>query len=393
MRADLADPKTSAEDAAAMGVTLATVDEVLAGADIVSLHVPGGPATKNMINADAIAKMRDGAYLVNAARGNIVDMSALRAALESGKIAGAALDVYPEEPVTSEDAKAVVAHPRVIPTPHLGASTEEAQVQVAKEIAEQMSDALAGTRFEGVVNAPFVGLTRDPVALPFLECAEALGSMLAQMVGDSLPISRIEVVFRGRTMQGDARYRDGLAGAVMKGALPHLRLDHAPRNINLLNATHLAGEAGVTVQVRSSDEARRAGVDVTAGDEYVNAISVRGFDSDGRMHQLAGSVIDGKPRIVGVDEWRGIRTFRPVRTVLLLNNIDRPGAVADVTAILAEARINVAAMGVARQAPGQPALCMLTVDERVPRSVRARIEALDQVSAVRSATFDKFETV
>ncbi len=388
-----ADPKTSAEDAAAMGVTLATVDEVLAGSDVVSLHVPGGPATKNMIDAGAIAKMRDGAYIVNAARGNIVDMSALRAALDSGKIAGAALDVYPEEPVTSEDARAVVDHPRVVPTPHLGASTEEAQVQVAKEIAEQMSDALAGTRFEGVVNAPFVGLTRDPAALPFLECAEALGSMLAQMAADSLPLSRIEVVFRGRTMQGDARYRDGLAGAVMKGALPHLRPDLSAGSINLLNAPHLAAEASIDVKVRSTDEARRAGVDVSAGDEYMNAISVRGFDAAGRMHQLAGSVIDGKPRIIGVDEWRGIRTFRPVRTVLLLNNIDRPGAVADVTAILAEARINVAAMGVARQAPGQPALCMLTVDERVPRTVRARIEALDQVSAVRSATFDKFETV
>jgi len=382
------------EGAAELGVELATsMGQVLAAADIVSLHVPGGSATRHMIDADALAAMKDGAYIVNAARGDVIDLAALHAALESGKIAGAALDVFPEEPVTSAAARAVVDHPNVVATPHLGASTEEAQVQVAKEVAEQMSDALAGTRFEGVVNAPFIGLTRDAAALPFLQCAEALGCMLAQIAGESGSLKRVEVVYRGRTMQGDARYRQGLVGAVMKGALPHLRPDLSASAVNLINSPFLAVDSGVEVVISTSEEALARGVDVGAGAEYVNSIAVRGFDSSGRMHKLVGSVIDGSPRVVGIDEWRSVRTFKPVRTVLLLNNIDRPGAVAAVTAILADAGINVAAMGVARQSPGQPALCILTVDERVPRSVRARIEALGQVSAVRSATFDEYSTV
>lgn len=387
------DPALTPEGAADLGVTsMPSPIAVMAEADVISLHVPGEGNT-NMLSTEQFACMKDGVFVVNAARGNVIDMSALHAALESGKVAGAALDVFPEEPVTSEAAMAVVNHPNVVCTPHLGASTEEAQVQVAKEIAEQMCDALEGSRFEGVVNAPFVGLTRDATALPFLECAEAIGSMLAQLAGSTAGFTRVEIVYRGRTMEADKRYVDGLKGAVMKGALPHMRPDLSPAEVNLINSPFLAAESGVELVVMGSAEAEAMGVDMSAGEEYVNNLLVRAVDSSGRMHQLSGSVIDGKPRIVGVDEWRNMHTFRPVHTVLVLNNIDRPGAVAGVTAVLAEAGINVAAMGVARQGVGMPALCLLTVDDRVPKAVRTRIESLDQISAVRTATFDEYRTV
>lgn len=302
------------------------------------------------------------------------------------QLAGVAVDVYPEEPPKDETVKKLIQHPRVVCTPHLGASTEEAQVAVAEDVARQIVDALAGTRFEGIVNVPHVGLTRDPVASPYLALADTLGSFVGQTVADPATAREVEVFFRGKAMESDPRYKPALIGAMLRGFLPQIRPDLSVRGVSLLSAPSVAQELGVTVRAQKAADAERDGVAIGC-EEYQNLVVVRTRSKGGQINSVAGSLIEGEGRIVAIDEWRGLRSFRPSGTVLLCNNTDRPGQLAKISSVLADANINVASMGVTRQGIDMPALTILTVDERIPRSVKSRIESLPGFTSVRTATF------
>lgn len=401
------DPLADAQAAAEAGVTLCkTLDEVFARSDFITVHTPLNGATKNLISAPSLAKCKDGVFILNVARGGIVNEVDLLAALHSKKVAGAALDVYESEPPPAAS-KALLEHPAVICTPHLGASTEEAQKKVAEDIARQMCDAFLNKSYVGCVNAPHLSLAGKASLQPYVRLAEALGSLKAQTLappavtaGGYVP----PVPAKGLTVRVDVEgpelsapgTADLLKAAALKGflpALPSLDLDAA--DVNLVNALFLAEQAGITVQVKHSP--KTSGV---AG-PYPNIVRVTitpGASTSGKStgpgaflgeRAAAGSVLEGKPKVVQVDAWQNFPSFAPSGSILMFNNIDRPGQVSRVTSELALANVNIATLNVARQfgGGGSPALSLLMCDQRIPGEVASRIASIDGITGVRTATF------
>jgi hypothetical protein len=391
------DPLVSDEKAAAGGVKKVTLDELWRTADFITLHTPLNDATRGLINAATLAKCKKGVFIINAARGGVVAEGDLLAALNSGHVAGAALDVFEQEPPGAAS-RALIAHPKVVCTPHLGASTEEAQRKVAREIAQQMSDAFALKGFVGAVNARHLGLATTPALEPFVRTAEALGSLQGQFLlaaasaraaaggggggggGGKGPIS-VKVEVEGPELGGAPGVGDLLKVAVLKGMLPFVpAADLDPDAVNLVNAAHLADEVGLRVAVRASAH---------SSSSYANAVRVV-VSAPGAAERVAtGSCIEGEPRVVQVDHWASFPSFTPRGHVLLFNNMDAPGVVGRVTAVLADYHINIANMSVARQPAGgvAAALSVFICDQRIPSEAAAKIEALDGITNVRTASF------
>jgi hypothetical protein len=341
------------------------------------VHTPLNDATRGLLCAATLAQCKKGVFVINAARGGIINEADLLAALESGHVRGAAVDVFDAEPPTSAVTKALIAHPGVVCTPHLGASTEEAQKKVARDIAAQMSDAFAGRAFVGVVNAPHVALAHRPAFAAYATLAEALGSMQGQiaLAGEAGALRGVSVRV---DVEGPALQERGFAelalALVLKGLLPAVpRLDVAADAVNMINAPFVAQDAGINVLVRASARA--------AGAAFANVIRVT-VQSPAGTRVALGAVIEGKPRIVQLDHWQSFPSFAPAGHLLLWNNIDAPGQVALVTRVLAEHNINVASLAVARQfeGGGSPALSVMLCDSRIPT------DAVNQINALKGAS-------
>ena len=378
------DPVVPAERAAALGVSKVSLDALFARSDIISLHVPKTAETTHLIRAATLSKCKDGVRIVNVSRGGIVHEGDLLAALNSGKVAGAALDVFETEPPGAA-AAALLAHPRLLCTPHLGASTEEAQLKVAREIAEQMADAFAGTAFVGVVNAPHLALAGEPALAPYARLTEALGSLAGQMWQAGAPrTATVAVELTGPVFAAapPAALAALAKAALLKGLLPAVAaLDYDSAAVNLVNAPALAAREQLAVSVRA------APADAPAAAAYASTITVTVRGAAGQPERaFVGAVVDGEPRIVGIDEW-ATPSFPASGSVLLLNNLDRPGAISGVMGVLADENINIATLSVVRQAPGEPALSIIISDQRLPKGVEQKISALDGISGVRCATF------
>jgi D-3-phosphoglycerate dehydrogenase len=349
------DPVLDPALARRLEVELAPLDELLAKADFVTLHTPLTKETRNLIDAAHIARMKPGAMLINVGRGGTIDEPALLEALESGRLAGAALDVYTEEPTTRLD---LVRHAKVIATPHIGAQTREAQERIALETATQVLAALEGSMPAAAVNLPFSPAGRK--SEPFMRLGERLGLLAVELLGGRL--QRVEVELAGL----DDELAAPVAVAVLKGALGH----HLGDEINYVNAEHVAAGRGIEL-VRSSR--REAG-------DYPHLVRVK-LTGDGGGVDLAGLVVgEGDLRVV---DFLGYRLeFRPYGRLLVLENRDVPGVVGRIGTTLREAGVNIAEIHLSRHEDAGEALAVLRLDQTPGEPALARLRGLAEVSRV-----------
>lgn len=355
------DPFISAERAASMGVELVTLDELYGRADILTIHVPLLEETKNLINRDALAKMKKGAYLVCAARGGIVDEAALLEALDNGQLAGAALDVFSQEP---PGLTPLVAHPKVICTPHLGASTAEAQLAVSVQVAEQIVDYFATGTIRNAVNIPSVPPEVLEQMRPYLEMARSLGRLQAQLGIEGL--RAVELEYSGKAAEG----RTGL---LTSSALAGLLSSSLGEGVNLVNAPVAAREKGLKVTESTAKN----------GEDYTALIRLRVERAQGRA-TLAGAIFGKRePRIVEIDGI-GIETI-PTGHVLVFWNWDKPGLVGSIGTTLGKHQINIGQLQFGRESPGGKAVTVVNVDSAVDESVLAELRALPHVISVTKA--------
>jgi D-3-phosphoglycerate dehydrogenase len=350
------DPYIPEGRARELGVRLTDFQTVLARSDVVTVHVPLGEETENMIGAREIALMKPGVRIVNCARGGIVNEGDLLAALDAGHVAGAAVDVWSEEPPVSEQVKRLITHPRVVGTPHLGANTQEAQVNVAVDVARQIAAFRDGELVEHAVNIP-VG-DRETLAeqRPFLALAEVLGRFCVQLERDN--VERVDVVVAGQVAHRDPEL---IARAVLKGLLEGVTV----QAVNLVNAHLVARERGVAIGVRTDETASG----------YANLVTVTTQAGEKRKI-IAGTVFDGVPRIVRLRDLH--IEFIPEGHILVLSYEDRPGMVGKIGSILGRHNVNIASMHVGRRTKRGDAIVVLLLDEDVsPEVMDEIVKAMD----------------
>ena len=359
MRVIAYDPFVTPEAAAKLKVELVALDDLYARADFISVHVPKTPETKGLINAAAFAKRKKGVRLVNAARGGIVDEAALHDAIASGKVAGAALDVFAEEPPPKDHP--LLALPQVIVTPHLGAATSEAQINVAIAIAEQITNFLVRGEVQAAVNMPSVSAEMLQLLRPHLLLGEKLGSFLAQLSTE--PPIELAVEYAGTVAELDVR---PVTIAVLRGLLSRF-LD----GVNYVNAPALARERGIVVK-----EAR-----ASQPTDFVNSITVRVTRASGT--QVVEGAVFGTNilRLVRIDDF--YMEAVPEGYVLMLNNRDVPGVVGRVGTMLGQHGINIAGLELGREKAGGMAISFVHVDEAVPESVLAELRRSPDIVAAQ----------
>jgi D-3-phosphoglycerate dehydrogenase / 2-oxoglutarate reductase len=348
------DPYVTAEQAAHHGAELVPFDDLLARADVVSVHVPLSRATRGMIGAKELGRMKPGAILLNVARGGVVDEAAVAAALIKGTLAGAGVDVFESEPPVGSP---LLEAPNTLLTPHLGASTAEAQVAVAEEIADQVIDVLAGRSARYAVNAPLLTPETAEALAPYLPLAETLGRFFAQFCRTGVRTLTLEIA-------GDLSAFDGspLVAAVLRGLLE----TSTTERVNLVNAGALAKARGITVVERKTPDAS----------PFAAQLSLSG-ESRGRTTTVAGTVAAGEARLTRLDEYR--LDMEPSDVMLITRHSDRPGMIGRIGQTLGQADVNISAMHLGRSAPRADALMVLALDDDVPPDVAEAIRTQEAV--------------
>jgi D-3-phosphoglycerate dehydrogenase len=348
------DPFISAEAAAKFDVELVGFDEMLARSDVVTVHVPRTKETTGLLNRAAFEKMRDGVLVINAARGGIVDEEALLEALESGKVAGAGIDVYLKEPPPKDHP--LVNHPRVVCTPHLGASTEQAQVNVSVAVAEQVRDYLLEGVVRNAINMPSVSPELMAEMRPYLRLAEKLGRFQGQL--GSGAIQQVEVEYAGDV--AELRVAP-ITIAVLKGLLESIS-----DRVNLVNAPIIAQERGIKLIESKASHSP----------DFASSISVRVKGTVERL--IAGAVFHGgQPRIVRIDKF--MLEAIPEGPTLLIQNLDQPGVVGTVGTILGEGKINISRMQLALDNERQEAAMLVNIDRIPSDAVLERLRSVPQI--------------
>ncbi len=354
------DPYLPPEHAAQLGVRLVPFDLLLAAADFISLHVPLTESTRGLIGRRELALCKPSAYLINAARGGLVDEEALAEVLAEGRLAGAALDVFAKEPPADSP---LLHSEKVVATPHVGALTREAQISVALDVAEQVLAVLQGRPARYAVNVPITQPEAFGRLRPYLALAEQLASLCAQVVEGQLV--GVEITYWGEIGEQDTR---PLRASVIKGLLGSI----TEETINLVNAHLVARARGLRVVEQTN-----------AGDleSYANLINLR-LQTDRGAAEMAGTIIRREPHVVRIGEyWLDLV---PSGEMLFCYNRDLPGIIGRVGTILGEAGINISSMQVARQRPRGEALMVLGLDAAVPEEVRLRLAHEPGVLGVKS---------
>jgi D-3-phosphoglycerate dehydrogenase len=343
------DPVVSVDRAAQLGVETMSLDDLLARSDVVSAHVPLVEHTRNLFDSERIARMKQGAYLINASRGGVVDEAALLAALESGHLAGAALDVYSKEPPSESP---LLGHPQVITTPHLGASTSEAQAQTGSDVAEGVMAALANGTPRYAVNAPFVAPEEWAVLEPYISLSQSMGALCRQLIQE--PVRSYEVDYCGELSNVDTL-------PVRLALLQGLLAGTSEQRITPVNAPLIARDRGLRLNERSQPTL----------ESYASMLVVRANTADG-PREFSGTTIHDQPYIVQTDGY-GV-SFTPGGPLLLTYHRDQPGIIGRVGTLLGAANINISGMYVGRKAPREDAMMVLTIDEPVPESVLEEVK-------------------
>jgi len=355
------DPFLSLERAVKLGVEKVELDDLLARADLISLHTPLTEKTKNILSAESLGKTKRGVIIVNAARGGLVDEAALRAALDSGHVAAAAFDVFVVEPAKES---ALFGAPNFVATPHLGASTNEAQENVALQIAEQMSDYLLAGAVTNALNMASISAEEASRLKPFIGLIDKLGAFAGQIADDGL--EAVEIEYEGEVAQLNTRPLTAVAlASLMRPLMP---------DVNMVSAPAVLKQKGTPLT-----ESRRETSPI-----YGSLIRIKVL-TGGRWRTLAGAVNAGTAKIVEVKGLALEADFHPV--MLLINNLDKPGFIGALGTILGEANINIATFHLGRQAPEQDAVAIVGVDQVLPMAIQHKLRALPHVRYVKVLTF------
>jgi len=360
------DPFASLEKAQSMEIELVELDELLAQTDFLTVHTPLTEKTKGMISLEIADRMKKGMYLVNCARGGIYKEEDLPELIDSGIVHGVALDVYSQEP-PSEEIYEILKHPNIICTPHLGASTEEAQEKVAEQIAYQMADALEEKSFKGSLNGKSISLITNKEVQPYLELAEKLGSMAIQVAPEHT--SNFGFEYSGEC----AKYAEVLTDSILKGMMA----EHVSEAINLINARHYAEERGFKIKETTGSETKT----------FTDLITVK-YNGDAEYREFSATVFgDGDYRIVDIDGF-GIE-LRLEGDILMYKNIDKPGMLAAVSGALAKQDINIASLSLGRTQKGSNAITAVSVDKKLKDDELKPIVSLEGVEDLRYISLSK----
>ena len=353
------DPFVSPDYASRLGAQVVSLDELLVSSDFITLHTPLTPNTNKLIGSRELSLMKPDARLINVARGELVDEAALLEALQADKLGGAALDVFIEEP---PDDMTLAQHSKVISTPHLGASTEEAQREVAIEAAGQVLAILDGQSASNMVNAPVVRPEGQAILSPYLPVASLLGKLLTHLSDEQFV--GVTIRYQGEIADHDTSI---LKAAVLEGVLTPVISEH----VNLINAPFLAQRRGLSITEEKSSEAA----------EYASLITVT-LNTTEEGVSLAGTALRDGPRIVKVnDYWMDVEPSTPY--LLFVDNRDQPGSVGAVGTVAGQHNINISFMKVGRLSPRGRAMMVLGLDDVVPPKAMEEIQALSHVYSAR----------
>ncbi|MBO9395363.1 phosphoglycerate dehydrogenase [Shimia sp. R9_2] len=357
------DPFLSAEKADKMGVEKVELDELLARADFITLHVPFTEQTANILSRENLEKTKKGVRIINCARGGLVDEKALAELLKSGHVAGAAFDVFSEEPAKEN---ALFNLPNVVCTPHLGAATTEAQENVALQVAEQMSNYLLTGAVENALNMPSVTAEEAKVMGPWIKLADHLGAFSGQMTDE--PIKAINILYDGVAADMNlAALNCAVVAGIMKKANP---------DVNMVSAPVVAKERGIQISTTNQDKSGTF-------DGYIKVTVV----TDKRERSIAGTVFsDGKPRFIQI---KGINIDAEIgANMLYTTNEDVPGIIGTLGQTLGDNGVNIANFTLGRADVGGEAIALLYVDEPVPAEARAKLAETDMFRQIKPLAFD-----
>ncbi|MCL4239834.1 MAG: phosphoglycerate dehydrogenase [Dehalococcoidia bacterium] len=364
MRVLAHDPFVPVERVRALGVESVDFEQLIMLSDFITVHPPLTATTQGMIGEAELARMKDGVRLINVARGGIIDEAALAAAVASGKVAGAAIDVFTAEPPKDS---ALIGDPRIIVTPHLGASTAEAQERVAIDVAEQIVEVLAGKPARYAVNAPMLAPETLQVIQPYMAAAEMLGSVATQLVTGKL--ESIEIEYYGEIAEHDIT---PLRASVIRGLLRPI----SEENVNMVNANLVAQSRGWNIEERKR----------TSHDTFLNLIHVKVGTSESEV-TVGGTVEHGHPNVVIINGLDMDLVPEPGTFLLACDNEDRPGMIGRVGTLLGGWDINIQSMQVGRRGRRGRALMAIAVDESPTPEQLGAIEAIDGIYNVRLVRF------
>lgn len=350
------DPFLSSEKAKQLEFQMVDLPELYAKSDFITVHTPLTDETRHMISSEQIAGMKKGVRLINCARGGIIDENALKEAIESGHVAGAAIDVYEQEPPPKD-------HPllkleQIIATPHLGASTKEAQLNVAVDMVKQVADALLGRGIRNAVNMPSVDGRTLQIIQPYITLGERLGSLAEQLVGQK--INEVSITYVGDMAKHDT---SAVTLSVLKGILQPM----VGENVNYVNASIIASERGIKVIEAKASRT----------EEFANLLTVDVRGDESKLVLQGTLSTRREPRIVKIDQY--FVEVIPEGYMLLLKNQDKPGLIGSLGTLLGEAKINIAGMSNGRDEPGGTAITVVNIDNEVPAPVLDKVKKLQHV--------------
>jgi len=353
------DPLVSADAISDLEIQLVPVEDIWKNADIISMHTPLNDRTKNLISYDQLTKCKTGVVIINCARGGIVNERDLLKALKEGKVSAAGLDVFETEP--PDFSIGLIQHPSVVSTPHLGASTEEAQQKVAIQVAEQIVDYFNNESLSGAVNASALKEISNENLKAFVKLAEVLGKLLSQVRKDSL--IKISISYSGELFRSSTKL---LTAALLKGFLS----EEIDTTVNFINSPVIAEEMGIVLEEINSTDHR----------DYLNLIGAKIITSSGEW-KFSGTVFGNNDlRIVEINDYK--IEFKPEGNILIYKNIDKPGMLAFVSKELSLSNINIANLSLGRKSEGDLALAVVNIDSQMNEEIKNTISSIDGIKDV-----------